>query len=57
MPGPGYFFTAVTRTAKRRYLYAWAKYSVPMDPDDLVLAEQAMASGQTSQNQVRLAER
>ena len=42
VPGPAYFYTAVSRTAKRRHLYAWTKYVVAMDPETLVLAEQAM---------------
>src|SRR5262245_15768412 len=43
-PGPltAYFFTAVRTTAFRRRHYAWERYVVPMDPEDLVLAEQAM---------------
>jgi DNA-directed RNA polymerase specialized sigma24 family protein len=41
-PGVAYFFQAVTNNARRRLLYAWARYVVAMDQGDLVLAEQAM---------------
>jgi hypothetical protein len=37
-----YFFQAVWNAARRRRLYFWARYVVAMDPDDLILAEQAM---------------
>jgi hypothetical protein len=37
-PGP----RAVEHGAVRRRRYAWTKYTVAMDPEDLVLAEQAM---------------
>jgi hypothetical protein len=49
-----YFFRAVWHAALRRRLYFWARSVVAMDPEALVLAEQAMARGKTSQNQVRL---
>lgn len=41
-PGRAYFLTAVKHTALRRLLYAWSRYVVAMDPETLVLAEQAM---------------
>jgi hypothetical protein len=56
IPGKAYFFTAVRNTALRRLLYAWSRYVVAMDPGDLVIAEQMMARGMTSQNAVRLPE-
>jgi hypothetical protein len=46
--------TAVTHAALRRRLYFWARYVVAMDPEALLAAEQAMARGESSQNQVRL---
>jgi len=41
-PGEGYFLTAVRNTALRSLLYAWARFTVFMDPDDLIVAEQMM---------------
>jgi hypothetical protein len=40
-PGRRYFLKAVKHAALRRLLYAWERTTVAMDPDDLVLAEQA----------------
>jgi hypothetical protein len=55
-PGPAYFFQAVTNNALRRRLYAWARYVVAMDPETLVIVEQMMTRGETSDNVVRLPE-
>jgi hypothetical protein len=55
-PGETYFLKAVTRAALRTLLNAWARYRVAMDPQDLVIAEQMMARGLTSENKVRLPE-
>jgi hypothetical protein len=58
-PPPRYFLTAVRNTALRRLLYAWSRYVVAMDPEDLVLAEQAMEGqrrGQASTGAARLPE-
>lgn len=53
-PGEAYFLTAVRHGALRKLLYAWARYTVAMDPDQVVYAEQAMARGESSQHAVRL---
>ena len=55
-PGPGLLLHRGVPDGQGSTLYAWAKYVVPMDPGDLVLAEQAMARGETSENRVRLPE-
>jgi DNA-directed RNA polymerase specialized sigma24 family protein len=41
-PGVGYLLTAARHQALRRRLYAWERARVAMDPQVLVLAEQAM---------------
>ena len=40
-PGRACLFKAVEHGAVRRRRHAWTKYTVAMDPEDLVLAEQA----------------
>lgn len=56
--GPAYFLTAVRNGALRKRLYAWARYVVAMDPEDLVIAEQMThpARTRTSDSTVRLPE-
>jgi len=41
-PGRAYLFKAVEHWALRKHLYAWERTTVAMDPDVLVVAEQAM---------------
>jgi DNA-directed RNA polymerase specialized sigma24 family protein len=47
-PGRAYLFKAVTHGAIRVHQSAWARHVVAMDPEDLVLAEQAMYESATS---------
>jgi hypothetical protein len=43
VPSRSYFLRAVKHGALRRLRYAWHRYTVFMDPDDLLIAEQMMA--------------
>jgi len=56
LPGKAYFLTAVRNGALRLLIYAWHRYVIAMDPEDLLIAEQMIARGETSQNTVRLPE-
>jgi hypothetical protein len=53
-PNKRYFFKAVTHGAMRRHRAAWAKYVVPLDPEDLVLAEQAVYPGRARSSDTRV---
>lgn len=46
IPGQAYFLTAVRNGALRVLVYAWHRYVVAMDPEDLLIAEQMMARGE-----------
>jgi hypothetical protein len=54
VPGASDFRRAVWHVALRWKLYAWSRYVVSMEPDALLVAEQMMARGVTSDNRVRL---
>jgi hypothetical protein len=56
-PTANYFLRAAQHGALRKRLYAWARFTVAMDPEDLLLAERAMARpGRPIETRVRLPE-
>jgi len=56
VPGPSLFYTAVRHAALRLRRSSWHRRVVKMDPRDLVIAEQAMVAGRSSEHRVRLPE-